>query len=126
MRRILSIGMLLFAWLCANGLLLDAAQVFAWSRMFAGYSETMTVGAALRETFDPNKPCELCVGVAEARDAQDAAKAPLAAQNDVKLVLALEASPVVVFSAPASAWPAASPEPALVRRDPVPVPPPRV
>ena len=59
----------MLAWLCANGALLDLVQVFAWSRMFAGYTQTMTVGAALRETFDPAKPCELCLGVADAKDA---------------------------------------------------------
>ena len=35
MRKNLAITSLLFAWLCANGALLDAVQVFAWGKMFA-------------------------------------------------------------------------------------------
>src|SRR5687768_1456684 len=41
---------LLLAWVCANGAIWDAVQVFAWSKMFVGYASTMTVPAALRET----------------------------------------------------------------------------
>ena len=48
-----AITFLLFAWICANGALLDVVQVFAWGKMFSGYAKSMSVSAALKETFDP-------------------------------------------------------------------------
>ncbi len=127
MRKKLSIVGLLVAWLCANGALLDVVQVFAWGRMFAGYAESMTVGAALSATFDPAKPCELCVSVAQTKDQQEKqAPAELLRAKDPKLLLACELPTVIIFSALTREWPAG---PALApsgRSDPVPVPPPRV
>ncbi|MSU73129.1 MAG: hypothetical protein EXS43_12440 [Opitutus sp.] len=127
MRKKLSIVGLLVAWLCANGALLDVVQVFAWGRMFAGYAESMTVGAALSATFDPAKPCELCVSVAQTKDQQEKqAPAELLRAKDHPLVLACDLPAAIVFSAPNQEWPAG---PALAppgRNDPVPVPPPRV
>lgn len=127
MRKKLSIVGLLVAWLCANGALLDVVQVFAWGRMFVGYAESMTVGAALSATFDPAKPCELCVSVAQTKDQQEKqTPAELLRAKDHSLVLACELPAAIVFSALTRAWPAG---PALAppgRNDPVPVPPPRV
>ena len=68
MRQTLSITCLLFAWLCANGALLDAVQVFAWGKMFAENVRTEPLGEALRATFDPAKPCQFCLGVAAAKE----------------------------------------------------------
>ena len=52
MRRKFAVLSLAFAWLCANGAIWDAAQVVAWAKMFAGYAQTLSVSAALEETFD--------------------------------------------------------------------------
>jgi len=125
-RKKFSTACLLLAWLCANGALLDVVQVFAWSRMFTGYLETMNVTAALRATFDPAKPCELCVSVTKAQEtAQE--KLPLASERAAgKLVLACEAPAPIVFDPKQEDWPAALASAAPVRRDPVPLPPPRV
>ena len=69
-QRTFAIASLIFAWICANGAVWDAVQVFAWARMFAGYAHTLPVRAALRETFDPGKPCEICMAVAKAKEAE--------------------------------------------------------
>lgn len=58
----------LLAWLIASGSQWDLLQVFAWSRMFVGYTQTMSVMEALTETFDAEKPCELCCLVQEAKE----------------------------------------------------------
>ncbi len=126
MRRKLSIGCLLLAWLCANGALLDMVQVVAWGRMFAGYNETMSVGAALRETFDPNKPCELCVGVAEAKETAQQQLPPVPEQSyAAKVVLVCDAPAPIVFSSFSREWPSALASAGPSRCDPVPVRPPR-
>ena len=68
MRRTFCITCLLFAWLCANDVLWNAVQVFAWARMFTGYTRALTVSEALCETFDLSKPCDLCKTVSKAKE----------------------------------------------------------
>jgi hypothetical protein len=126
-RKNLSIASLLLAWLCANGALLDAVQVFAWGKMFAGYTGTMSVTAALRATFDPAKPCELCVTVAAAKDtAQKQLPSQVERAAADKLLLALHSVARPVFVSPPADWPAALASAAPSRTEPVPLPPPRV
>lgn len=124
-RKNLSIAGLVFAWLCANGALLDVVQVVAWTKMFAGYSETMPLGAALSATFDPAKPCELCVGVAQAKDVAQKQLPPLPEQAASKLVLACEFPSALLFPARTERWPATLAGAAPSRCETVPVPPPR-
>jgi hypothetical protein len=125
-RKKISTACLLLAWLCANGVVLDAVQVVAWSRMFTGYLETMSVGAALRETFNPAKPCDLCVSVAKAQEtAQKQLPAGVERAAD-KLVLACETPATIVFDRKTEPWPAVLASAAPLRTDPVPLPPPRV
>jgi hypothetical protein len=124
-RKNVAILSLLFAWLCANGALLDGVQVFAWAKMFAGYTQTMTVAAALRETFDPAKPCEMCLGVAAAKDTARK-QLPASVENSTeKIVLALEAANKIVQAPVPDAWPPLAAVAALSRSEAVPVPPPR-
>jgi hypothetical protein len=124
MRRGFAVLSLAFAWLCANGAIWDLAQVLAWGRMFAGYSSTLSVSAALRETLDPAKACELCVGVAKAKE-QSSQTLPAASPEVVKLVLALESELLVVSAPSLGEWPL-PPWPSMAEWcDPVPVPPPR-
>ena len=117
---------LLCAWLCANGALLDVVQVFAWARMFSGYAESMSVTAALGRTFDPARKCHLCLGVAAARKStQD--QLPQAVERAAeKLLLAVQQPAAVILAKPTGDWPAALACTAPTRREPVPVPPPRV
>lgn len=126
MRKNASLAALLLAWLCANGALLDVVQVVAWGRMFSGYRETMSVGAALRATFDPAKPCELCVGVAQAKDVAEKSPAVPAGRAAEKLVLACETPARLIFVSIPTDWPAALASAGPLRTESVPVPPPRV
>ena len=126
-RKKLAISCLLFAWICANGALLDALQVIAWGKMFAGYAQTMPVAAALNETLDPAKPCDLCLGVAAAREDLDQKQLPAAVeQKGEKLVLALHRPTSFVPENARDSWPIGPGCTALSWSETVPVPPPRV
>ncbi|MCX6956024.1 MAG: hypothetical protein NTV51_28135 [Verrucomicrobia bacterium] len=127
MRKKFSIACLLFAWLCANGALLDAVQVFAWGKMFSENARVMDVAEALRATFDPEKPCELCRGVAAAKETA-AQQLPASVENSgaEKLLLALHSVALPDFVSPSADWPATLASVAPSRTEPVPVPPPRV
>lgn len=125
MRRAVAILSLLFAWLCANGAIWDLAQVAAWGKMFAGYSATLSVGAALRETLDPAKACELCLGVAKAKE-QTTQRMPSSTQDATKLVLAIETEAVAVCAPAVQRWPVRTQPVRSEWRAAVPVPPPRV
>lgn len=123
-RRLASLS-LLTAWLCASGAMLDVAQVFAWTRMFAGYARTESVVAAARETFDPAKPCEICRAVSKARDAGDRHAPAVPARGAEKIVMISEPAASLVGAPLAHSWPEIRPDRALVRSADVPVPPPR-
>ena len=125
MRHRVAAFSLFFAWICANGAIWDAVQVFAWGKMFAGYSQTMSVPAALRATFDPEKPCEMCVGVATAKETAKQQLPASVEQSAEKLLLAIHASSAMVFETPRTSWPVTLARVAPVRSKSVPVPPPR-
>lgn len=126
MRKNLSIVGLLFAWLCANGALLDVVQVFAWGKMFSDHTRTLSVGAALRATFDPAKACELCLSVASAKDTAEKQLPGQVERAADKLLLALHAPARPVFVIPSADWPVTLARVAPSRTEPVPVRPPRV
>ncbi len=128
MRRNLSIGCLLFAWLCANGALWNVVQVVAWARMFHDYSQQLSVVKALQRTFDGSAPCALCH---LSQSAQDAARDQLPRDaafggGGEKLLLVSEGVPALVVTAPDFAWPGVANAAGLTRTESVPVPPPRV
>jgi hypothetical protein len=116
---------LVFAWVCANGAIWDVVQVFAWGKMFASYAQTMSVGAALRETFDPSRPCEMCSGIATAREAAKE-QVPATVEGAVeKIVLALHTPAPVIFEHARANWPVMLTGLVPLRSELVPVPPPR-
>jgi hypothetical protein len=125
-RRSLAIVSLTFAWLCANSAIWDAAQLVAWAKMFAGYAQTLSVSAALEETFDASKPCDLCRNVAKAKETEQK-QAPQTIEQAVagKLLLACETPARVVIEVPFADWPDAPSRTAPTRTERVPVPPPR-
>jgi hypothetical protein len=125
-RRRVATFSLLFAWVCANGAIWDAVQVFAWGKMFAGYTQAMTVPAALRETFDPAKPCEMCLGVASAKETAKQQLPQSVERSTEKLLLAIHSPAGIVFENIPQEWPVTRASVVLVRTEPVPVPPPRV
>ncbi|MBL9189424.1 MAG: hypothetical protein JNK23_18220 [Opitutaceae bacterium] len=124
-RKQLATLSLLVAWLCANGGLLDGVQVVAWARMFAGYAQTMPVAEALRTTFDPEKPCAMCLGVAAAKGASRQQLPVETERAAEKLILACQAETIFVIPQPPGRWPAALASAAPRRVEKVPVPPPR-
>jgi hypothetical protein len=129
-RQKLSFLALLLAWLCANGAVLDVAQVFAWTRMFAGYAHTMSASAALNATLDPAKKCALCKHIAAAKEQANPApqsSAPVSSSSHdlAKIVLMLHTPAPFVVAASRETWPPAHASVATTRRDTVPVPPPR-
>ncbi len=77
LRHRVQILLVLSAWFLATGSQWDVAQVFAWGRMFAGYSREMTVAAAVEKTFS-GEMCAICRIVRKAKQEQDAkgAKTP--------------------------------------------------
>ena len=125
MKKKFAIPCLLLAWICANGALLDIVQVFAWGKMFSGYAQTMSVAAALKETFDPAKPCEMCIGVSTAKEDLEQKKLPAVAETGGKLVLAFHLPTAFVWVSVPEAWPRARAAVAPSRSDQLPVPPPR-
>ena len=125
MQRAFAIASLIFAWICANGAVWDAVQVFAWARMFAGYAHTLPVRAALRETFDPGKPCEICMAVAKAKEAEQKQAPRALERSTAKIVLTCETQEKIQMVPPPLAWPAVPDRTGAIRSKPVPVPPPR-
>lgn len=67
MRKTVATGSLIIAWICCQGMVWDVVQVFAWGKMFAGHVQTMSMQEAVESTFDPDRPCSLCLIVQEAR-----------------------------------------------------------
>ena len=119
------ISCLLLAWLCANGAVLDVMQVVAWGRMFAHYVNDLPVETALTRTFDPGKPCELCLAVQKARATEREQSPAPTPGSTVKLTLiSQEAEPVAPPAMPGNEL-ESLPVRGVMRCDPVPVPPPR-
>jgi hypothetical protein len=106
--------------------MLDMTQVVAWTRMFAGYARTETVMQAVRETFDPGKPCALCRAVSRAREASHERAPAVASAGADRMVLIFEQAAPFVAAAAADAWPEVESRHAPVRAADVPVPPPRL
>ena len=125
-RQRIAVAGLMLAWLCANGALWDAMQVAAWGKMLAGYSETMPLPEALRQTFDASKPCEMCRGIAQARTAAEDQTPATELRAEAKFILAFHFVNAPVFANDPDDWMTAPTSGLRERSDPVPVPPPRV
>ena len=125
-RRKLSLACLIFAWICANGMVWNVVQVVAWARMFQQFSQVMPAARALEITLDGSAPCPLCKISRAAQDnerKQLPQEAALGASD--KLLLACDTSAPVVLVRPDPAWPGVGPDTGLTRTEAVPVPPPR-
>lgn len=115
----------LFACFAATGSQWDLVQVFAWGRMFVGYARTMTVGEALEQTFDADKPCSLCCAVRKAKE-QEKKELPNEVRLRDKLVLVFQPVPVLLTATPENnPWQLHDQRPLGADRAAPPVPPPR-
>ena len=130
MRRLINI-LVLGAWLLASGVHWDAVQSFAWGRMIATYSRTMSLDHAVRLTFTANNLCDICVFVADAKTrASDESGAgdttPGTSVAAAKTPLALPPEHAFVFrSISAPEWPVDDFEPGACARPAPPTEPPR-
>jgi hypothetical protein len=105
--------------------MLDVAQAVAWTRMFAGYVGTESVAAAARDTFDPAKPCKLCLAVSAARDAA-CRHCPAATPPSMeKMVMIFQSTRTFVAAADKAIWPDTAHVCAPARTSDVPLPPPK-
>jgi hypothetical protein len=123
-RRLPAIS-LVCAWLCASGAMLDVAQVFAWTRMFTGYARNESVIAAVRDTFDPGRPCQLCRALGCAREASARGAPAIPNAGGERMILILERPELFFAASPDGAWPEFGGVRAAARACDVPVPPPR-
>jgi len=105
--------------------MLDIAQVFAWGRMFTGYVRCEPIVEAAKETFDPAKPCAICLAVGKAREASsNHAPSPPSAGAE-KMVLIFDRPAEFVPVEMLDAWPTFLGNVASSLDGGVPVPPPR-
>lgn len=126
MRRKLSLITMLTAWLLATGSHWDLVQTFAWGRMIATYSQSMSLAQAVKLTFTPDNLCGVCESVSEAKQRQDAAL-PSDAKPAGKILMVFQPQAVFVAElALSGTWISSEEHPAWRDRSPPPVPPPRV
>jgi hypothetical protein len=122
-RRIIAITTLCLAWLCANGALWDAVQVFAWGKMVHDYSQVMPLQQAIAKTFDGTASCEICVVVDDAKAQQPAQQIERSAE---KVLLVCQTPETFLVNVPEFSWPGAVHCAGLSRTEKVPVRPPRL
>jgi hypothetical protein len=95
---------LLCAWLCASGAMLDVAQGIAWAKMFAGYAGRESMAAAARDTFDPSRPCGLCLAVSAAREAASRHVPAVPGAGAEKLIMICQDTVSFVGVTPTREW----------------------
>lgn len=100
MRQKLSLILTLSAWFFATGSHWDLVQTFAWGKMFATYSQSMSYVDAAKLTFSADNLCGVCeiVSVAEQADA-DRETAP-GKSGTREIQLAYAPVPQVILTAP--------------------------
>ena len=120
-----SCSCLLLGWLCASGALLDTIQVYAWARMFIGYTRTMSLAEAGIQTMDPDKPCPICLAVRRAREAEQRKQPAVPPTSVVKTLLVQVQNEPLILPVVRPEWPDAKLATMASWHPPVPVPPPR-
>jgi hypothetical protein len=126
-RQKLSLILTLVAWLLATGSQWDLVQTFAWGRMIATYSESMSLASAVKKTFSADTMCPLCHAVARAQQESD--QNPAVPNTKVPAKIPLVCAPSsLVFLSPTSmcvGLVSAVAAPLSAERDSPPSPPPR-
>jgi hypothetical protein len=123
-RRLPAIS-LFCAWLCASGAMLDVTQAVAWTRMFAGYARSESVVSAVKDTFDPGRPCALCRAVGRAREASNQHGPAVPSAGGDRMILISERPDRFVVVRDEKLWPEARCSRVPNRTGDVPVPPPK-
>jgi len=125
MRQRFALFSLFTAWFLATGSQWDIVQTFAWARMMVGYAQTMPLDEAVAQTFDPAKPCPLCLAVSKAKQQQDRSLPP---EINLRTKLVMLFQPATKFVAAVhqeNAWLRADWNLPTTERPSPPVPPPR-
>ncbi len=128
MRHKLSLVLTLCAWLLATGSHWDVVQTFAWGRMIATYSQTMSLTQAVEKTFSAGATCGVCAVVATAKS-QDSAHptSPAAGKSLEKIHLVFAPAPAapLLLSSASFSWSLSDQSVPVTCRAAPPVPPPR-
>ena len=103
MRHKASLIVTLIAWLFATGSHWDLVQTFAWGKMFAKYSQTMSYADAARLTFTADNFCGICEFVQEADTSDDPTVPAKAGSREITLALGQDAR-VIVPRPDSSPW----------------------
>ena len=125
MRRKLSLLCLVFAWICANGVVWNVVQVVGWAKMLHDNAQVMPLDRAVQVTFSGEAPCELCRAAQKGKQAERQLPAEAALGATERILFVTEAAPEPVLVPPGNEWPGVAVATGLQRIDPVPVPPPR-
>jgi hypothetical protein len=125
MRRKLSIITMLTAWLLATGSHWDLVQTFAWGRMIATYSQSMSLAQAVKLTFTPDNLRGVCESVSEAKQHENTA-IPSDAKAPGKILLVFQPAPAFHPAWPViGTWPVGALIPVYRDRAPPSLRPPR-
>lgn len=118
---------LFLSWIAANGLQWDVLQWVAWTKMFVGYTQQMSWSAAVEQTFDREKPCEMCRAITAARESEREQREREAVSQDPgsKVLLACQIPAAFSYLKFQDRWDRVRQEPFAPWIEAVPVPPPR-
>jgi hypothetical protein len=101
MRKKLPILAMLVAWSVAAGGQWEMLQVFAWAKMFSGYTQTMSLADSWRATFEPENRCPYCMLADAGKQRQENSPAAPTSDSVVKFLLVLQPAADVVVTTPA-------------------------
>jgi hypothetical protein len=110
----------------ATGAQWDLVQGFAWGRMMAGHSRTMSLSSAVAKTFD-GEMCPICRMVAKARQKEQSQSNVPETKLAGKVLLFFQAVPEAVVEAPCAVACFSCDATAMTKdRSAPPVPPPKI
>jgi hypothetical protein len=98
MRQRLSLLIALTSCLLATGTHWDLIQTFAWGRMLVNSSQSMSLAAAVKNTFTPSARCSLCRAVAKAKHPSEQGPTLPGSISSGKILLLGTLPTVVLFS----------------------------
>jgi hypothetical protein len=126
MRQKLSLIMTLTAWLLATGSHWDLVQTFAWGRMIVTNAQSMSLGAAVERTFQPDQLCPVCKAVEKAKQQDERAAVP-GGKLAEKIVLVYQPEqPFLIAPPELESWTRDTQWVASAEKAEPPLPPPRV
>lgn len=102
MRYKLSLILTLSAWFFATGSHWDLVQTFAWGKMFASYSQSMSYTDAAKLTFSADNLCGVCKIVVDAEQNETDRENTPGKSGPREIQLAYAPVPQVILTAPDS------------------------